>query len=552
MFGPTGHSRPGNEAAPGGQAAPCGDLRLALSLPGGIAPGTFEAGAICGLLAWIQEVNALQADAVVVDVIAGASAGALTGLLAARVLLGGDDPVGVYRQAWVSAPSLRALRAAGSSAPLSLRPARDVAHRILSAPAEPGARWRQPSPVIVDLALGCLRGFSRPIPSHGSAPDPEQQLIAASYLDWSSFELGEVAGDSGVAEQEWLRAMDSAIASASHPLAFRARRLDRESVRSEYLRRGIVNLPAGEGDLKLWYTDGGLLDNEPIGRCVRRVAERDRAQLPSRLVMLVRSSIRWPPPADNPAWSGPGRPRWTQTLARVLDLVASNAAGRDLVQVEQTNERLRVTEEVVTKLVELLDDDEATRVSVQELLARIEEARSPFAWIERHPIAPPDPADVDLGELIARLLQSASGLLGKQPVEVAVVSADRALMGPQALRSVIGFLERRQREEHFAAGYWSMLGWIEQAPTLQSRLRPELIRAGVLAARRKVRDPRVRAGRSRSSKLSPAVRVELLRLGARTGLIARADLDAMFDKREQTRPQPRRRRRRVGARRRLL
>src|SRR5437868_1744441 len=68
-------------------------LRLALTLPGGIAPGTFEAGAICGLLAWVQELNALEPDTALVDVIAGASAGALSGLLAARVLLSGDDPV---------------------------------------------------------------------------------------------------------------------------------------------------------------------------------------------------------------------------------------------------------------------------------------------------------------------------------------------------------------------------------------------------------------------------------------------------------------------------
>jgi predicted acylesterase/phospholipase RssA len=528
----------------GGEAASAGALRLAVTLPGGIAPGTLEAGATCGLLAWIQEVNARQADAVLIDVISGASAGALSGLLAARVLLGGDDPVGVFRQAWVSAPSLRTLQEAGPWAPLSLRPAREVARRILFAPPAAEAAWRQRDPVILDAALGCLRGFSRRIPSH-DASDPEQRLIAATYLDWSSIELPDVAGESDVVDQHWTRALDSAIASASHPLAFRARRLDRD--RSQYLRRGIVNLPVGKEDLHLWYTDGGLVDNEPLGRCVRCVAERDGAPLPSRLVMLIRSRIRWPAPADNPAWSGHRRPRWTQTLARVLDLIASNAAGIDLLQVEQTNERVRATKEVAAGLVELLDRDEATRDRLQKLLELTEAQRRPLTPVGAS-VAPEDPKAGDLSELLEKLLLSASGLVGKQPVEVAVVSADRASIGPQALGSVIGFLERRQREEHFAAGYWSMLAWIEEAATLKKRLPADLIGAGVLAARSKVSDPGLRADRRLPSKLSPTLRLELFRLGVRTGLIARADIDAVFDAREQPSAPLGRPRRRAGTR----
>ena len=130
-------------------------LRLALSLPGGIAPGTFEAGAVCGLLSWIQELNALQANTVVLDVIAGASAGALTGLLSARVLIAGDDPVAVLRRAWVVAPSLRALRGRGilgaaiapSGAGGRTKPGfRSESARLASATSLPRA-----------LLFGCLR-----------------------------------------------------------------------------------------------------------------------------------------------------------------------------------------------------------------------------------------------------------------------------------------------------------------------------------------------------------------------------------------------------------
>ena len=533
-------------ATAGGEAASAGGLRLAVALPGGIAPGTFEAGATCGLLAWIQEVNAVEPGSVLIDVITGASAGALTGLLAARVLLGGDDPIAVYRQAWVSAPSLRSLRAAGSSAPLSLRPARAVAHRLLFAPAEPLARWRQPSPVALDVALGCLRGFSRAIPSQTGVPDGEQPLIAATYVDWGSFELDAVPADSDAVAKQWSNAIDSAIASASHPLAFRARRLDRETHRSKYVRNGVVNLPADRGDLELWYTDGGVFDNEPLGRCVHRVVERDEASSQSRLVILVRSGGRWPPPADNPAWSGHGRPRWLHTLARALDLIASNATGHDLIQVEQTNARLRWSREVAVKIAELLDENEETHAELRHLLALIEKDPVPSAGVDRRPVPPADAADASLAELVERVVRSACGLVGKEPIEVAVVGAERDLTGPQALGSVVGFLEPRQREDHFAAGYSTMLGWIEQAPELASRVRPELIGRGVSAARPKVRGPGApRLARRRSSNLSFAVRAELLRLGSRTVKIAVADIEALVYRREMTRVQARIRRRRI-------
>jgi predicted acylesterase/phospholipase RssA len=490
----------------------------------------------------MQEVNALSPDAVVVDVVTGASAGALTGLLAARVLLAGDDPVAVFRQAWVSAPSLRALRAVGPWAPLSLRRARLVAHRLLFAPSELDERWQQTSPVTLDVALGCLRGFSQRIPANEDVVDPGRPLLATSYLDWSSFDLHDIPGRSETDAADWTEAIDSVVASASHPLAFPARSLDRESLREDYLASEVVNLPADEEVLRLWYTDGGLLDNEPLGRCIERVGERDGARTSSRVVMLVRSSVRWPPPSENPAWSGAVRPRWTQTLARVLDLVATHAAGRDLLRVELVNARLRWTSEVATKLAELVHSD--ARDELERLLARLEAERRPFDLLARRVEIPPDPSSLNMAELIAQVLRSASGLTAKRPVDVAVVSADAAYTGPEALRSLVGFLERRQRESHFAAGYWSMLNWIDRAPELTKHLARDLLAPAVLAAQKRVPEPSARQlARDDVRGLSARTRAELLALGIRTGRITRADVDAFFDLRKQ---RARRARQRAG------
>jgi Patatin-like phospholipase len=524
-------------------------LRLGLSLPGGIAPGTFEAGAVCGLLSWIQALNALQADTVVVDVIAGASAGALTGLLTARVLIAGDDPVSVLRQAWVTAPSLRALRGRGSWAPLSLRPARAVAHSLIFASSQPDSRPRQGSPVTLNIALGCLRGFTRELP-----PDPpsdsSQSVLYAEYLDWSSYTLGRVPDDDGSEAERWTQAIDSAMASASHPVAFRARALDRSAERSDYLNSGVTNLPAHEEDLRLWYTDGGLLDNEPLGRCVDSVAEIDGGRSASRLVMLVRSGARWPPSANSRAWSGQGRPRWIQTLARVLDIIATQAAGRDLLQVEEINAQLVWAKEVAARIAERIGEDEQTQAHFRHLLSDIDEGRRAFDRVRRRPVARADPGNGSVAELVEAILKSASGLTGRQLVEVAVITPDDEFPGPQPLNSLVAFIERRQREDNFAAGYWTMLRWIESAQTLEARVAPDLISRALVGAGRKVRQPSARRlARDRARGLSIKARWQLLRLAVRTSRIARADLDSIADRRESTRKQPRagHRAKRLGA-----
>jgi predicted acylesterase/phospholipase RssA len=518
-------------------------LRIALTLPGGITPGTFEAGAVSGLLAWTQEVNNRQANAVVVDVIAGASAGALTALLAARVLLAGDDPVAAFRQAWVAAPSLRALRGRGRSAPLSLRRARTVAHSVLFAPLGAEPRPPQTAPVSLDIALGCLRGLSQEIPAEEGSAGNRRRLTTTSYLDWSTYKLSDPPTSSNTNAEQWTDAINSVIASASHPLFFRAHSLDREPLRENYTAQGIINLPAGDDTLRLWYTDGGLVDNEPLGRCLDHVADIDRTAKSARLVMLLRSNMRRPPSSESPAWAGEGRPLWTQTLARVLGLVASHSADQDLVEVEKVNARLGWTKDVAAKVAELVGERADARASLEQLLGTIDRERAALA-----PITRPEPAadDGSLTKLIESVLQSASGLAGKVVTDVAVFMPDPEFPGPQPMDGLLGFIQRKEREEHFAAGYWSMLKWIEHAPTFAARLPAELIADAGAAAAGEVRRPRAsRGGRYRSRRISFETRAELLRVGARALRIAAADLGDFFDRRDsrQRRPLVRRHRR---------
>src|SRR4051812_6091370 len=86
-----------------------GGLRIALTLPGAVSLGAYEGGALAALVVALQHLNGSGRRDVRIDAIAGASAGSITGLLTARILLDGVDPVAVMWRAWVTMPSLDSL-----------------------------------------------------------------------------------------------------------------------------------------------------------------------------------------------------------------------------------------------------------------------------------------------------------------------------------------------------------------------------------------------------------------------------------------------------------
>jgi predicted acylesterase/phospholipase RssA len=98
-------------------------LRIGLTISGAVSLGAYEGGALAALLLAVQRMQ----GAVVIDAITGASAGAMTAVLAARCLLRGIDPVEAMKQAWVDLPSLRRLASRDLGSPLSGQVLQEVA-----------------------------------------------------------------------------------------------------------------------------------------------------------------------------------------------------------------------------------------------------------------------------------------------------------------------------------------------------------------------------------------------------------------------------------------
>ena len=81
-----------------------GRVRIALTISGAVSLGAFEGGALAALITGVQAAQRLATDRqqpdLRIDAFGGASAGAITAVLAARAVTAGLDPVAMMEQAW--------------------------------------------------------------------------------------------------------------------------------------------------------------------------------------------------------------------------------------------------------------------------------------------------------------------------------------------------------------------------------------------------------------------------------------------------------------------
>ena len=150
--------------------------------------------------------------------------------------------------------------------PLSLEGVRDRFPDLLAS-AEGDEERAQEGPLTMLVQLTGLRGLSYEI--RGIRPD--QPTRASTFADWKRFELDRRGGVDQMIEPDGSSLLDFVIASASHPGAFPPRLLDRSSDREAYEERGIVDLPEHG---MLWYTDGGFVQSEPLGRVISAAHEQ--------------------------------------------------------------------------------------------------------------------------------------------------------------------------------------------------------------------------------------------------------------------------------------
>ncbi len=251
-------------------------LPIALTISGAVALGAYEGGALAALLHGLEPLYRGDEPSVRIDAIGGASAGSITALLAARCITEGMDAFDVMRSAWVEHAAFAEMRSHHGKSPLAVEPLETLAAGLLRMPGVDERRQRHP--VRISMALGALRGLEYEI----RGPFSTSPLRATTYLDWKDAtvtpgqdwrEFVHDPSDRTPPGRREPTLVDFALASGANPLGFSPRVVNRHADAAEYRDHHVLNFPTSEA---YWYTDGGTLDNEPLGRTLDMAGDLDR------------------------------------------------------------------------------------------------------------------------------------------------------------------------------------------------------------------------------------------------------------------------------------
>ncbi len=532
--------------------------RIAVVIAGGGALGAWEAGAV-GELLWAVEVLGRRGDRRwIVDVVTGASAGAVVAAMTARAILH-DRPATMHamREAWIEQFDARHLLGEpGRSALIDNAVLFDLARRYFR-PGGPVALRRTPDALHPDLdsldlgfSLANLVGvdYGIPLADGGAtavltADGPGEAVRGAPprgsprgaggdariararepagndargawftdtfFRDGARFTLDDRTRD---APDAWWTIARTAIASASYPLVFPPVPLLR--TRADY--PGALGPPFNAFPAQMAFWDGGVFDNEPLRAAIDMARRRDESAGASRRFVIVDPRLNRS--RRDARFSGP-RPL-ADEARRLLTMFAGEAVARDWLRACRVNARVATRDALVDALAETV-----RAVPAEGIAGALARAEAALASSTGHG------ATTDAG---------APAGAGARATAASSVHADVATAGPDGLVRVLA--------THASAAARAGGEGDARATSLRQRLFAALVTladaAGDLAACRVLRlhavtgRPDETAGDALRSFLGffdARLRDHDYRLGRRT---ARAALVDVFDGAEWPREEP--------------
>lgn len=258
--------------------------RLAITIAGAVSLGSYEAGVLYEVLDAIHQHNIVPGtpdrEKIEIDVITGASAGGMTAaIVAQKMLYDADEFRGPYDNplynVWVkqinladllntvddeSPESESALRSIFSSDMVERIAAETLLARYESGPLPaPITHMAAAKSISLGMTLTNMNGVD-----YGYDMQPSGKFIFTRHED----QLTRVLSVDGTDNKEvWDEIRNAAVASGAYPLAFRTKELDRK--RADYTKSNLE--PWTDDPSRFTYTDGGVLQNEPLGMAKRLV-----------------------------------------------------------------------------------------------------------------------------------------------------------------------------------------------------------------------------------------------------------------------------------------
>lgn len=290
-------------------------FEIGLVLAGAVSAGAYTAGVIDYLVEKLEAFEAYKQDhageplcpkhKVVIKVISGASAGAMTGVLAAANFAGEPDPEGSrLKRAWVDEIDIEHLLAArdiGGSEPLTSLLDSTVLDDIVENALKIDPRTALPDfvakPLNIFLSVTNLRGVPYSLAAAGTATPGHEMMRHADNMRFTLFDVAQTPapspdddaiplarGQVGPEDPNWTTFGQAALASGAFPGGLKPRVLRRRA--SDYQNRvwrvpkekggedddscfELVNIapnfPEGMPDeYEFLNVDGGVMNNEPL------------------------------------------------------------------------------------------------------------------------------------------------------------------------------------------------------------------------------------------------------------------------------------------------
>jgi hypothetical protein len=322
--------------------------KIAVTISGAVSLGAYEAGVMYELLQALQVHNQANAAApIVIDVLTGASAGGMTAVILAQKLLFQPDSLqeamsnDLYLP-WVKDIDLSGLldQNADESAEMSILSSdliETISKRYLISPYTVGLNMKSQAPhsavapqIKLGLAMSNLNGidYGLDLLSGGAMP-------YTRFQDELKFDIDSTNPDHDSADF-WEPIRNAAVGCGAFPFAFRVKELLRHV--SDYQNpKPLCFPPTG---MQFAYTDGGILQNEPIGLAKQLVDEIDQHLNEDRYFIFVAPGMRQSASNDFSAAPGSTYFNYWNTGKSLINAVFNQARYRDLENVEKINQQI--------------------------------------------------------------------------------------------------------------------------------------------------------------------------------------------------------------------
>ncbi len=323
--------------------------KLAITISGAVSLGSYEAGVLYEVLDAIEQHNSDPAtdagNRIEIDVLTGASAGGMTAIiLAQKLLFGGGEFQGPYDNpvynTWVKRISLDGLQNTGPDEPalhslfssnlITAISKEALTARYGSVPIPPAVKHPAAADSIrLGVALTNLNGVC-----YGRDVTPGGKFVYLEYGDQRTCLVDSTSDKLAF----WEPMRQAAVACGAFPVAFRPQDIAR-SVQNEPDDFPDENLEPWETDPTTFtYSDGGILQNQPLGIAKNLVDLIDK-----HLAQQCRYYLFVSPNAKDPQANTTFRQAdasYFKLIERLLGVVIGQSGFHDWITAEDMNRRV--------------------------------------------------------------------------------------------------------------------------------------------------------------------------------------------------------------------